>query len=75
MRYENEIRPKILLTKYLSDENYRLYGIEQKLIWDVASYRVFTKHVYTQRQRCFQNSPVFRRFFNKSQRALGVGRR
>ena len=27
MRYENEICPKILFTKYLSDENYRLYGI------------------------------------------------
>ena len=27
MRYENKTRPKILLTKYLSDENYRLYGM------------------------------------------------
>ena len=26
MLYENQIRSKILLTKYLSDENYRIYG-------------------------------------------------
>ena len=27
MHYENKIRPKILLTKYFYDDNYRLYGI------------------------------------------------
>ena len=27
MRYKNKIRPKILLTKYSADENYRLYSV------------------------------------------------